>query len=223
MDQKLPAAHRTIFLLDVEGFGAPGRTNKNQLAVRHGLRQVWQQAFTKAGIAWQNCAVEDRGDGVFLLAPAEMPKAPFVDAVPIHLAASLREHNAVHPKEEQIRLRMALHAGEVELDDAGGATGAAIMHAFRLLDSRALKEALTRSSGVLSLITSDWFYHEVVKQSSVVDPAAFREIRVTVKETNAIAWLSLPDHITSAQDLTPWPLSVSRFQPLLRGLKVLGR
>lgn len=222
MDHKFPAAHRTIFLLDVEGFGAHSRTNKNQLAVRHGLRQAWQQAFGKAGIAWENCAVEDRGDGVFLLAPAEIPKASFVDAVPAYLAAALREHNAVHPKEERIRLRMALHAGEVELDDTGS-TGAAIMHAFRLLDSRVLKEALARSSGVLALITSEWFYHEVVKQSSVVDPAAFREIRVSVKETNATAWITLPGHIASARNLAPWSLSPSRLQPLLRGLKVRGR
>ncbi|MET0236682.1 MAG: hypothetical protein ABW224_18680 [Kibdelosporangium sp.] len=217
MDPRSPAAHRTILVLDVEGFGSHNRTNKNQLAVRHGLREAWQEAFDKAGITRAKCAVEDRGDGIFLLAPAEMPKAQFVDAVPLHLAAALRAHNAVHPREEQIRLRMALHAGEVEFDDTG-ATGAAILHAFRLLNSRTLREALGRSSGVLALITSDWFYHEVVKQSGVVNPADFREVRVSVKETNAVAWITLPDQVTSPGRLAPWP-SPSRFQPLLRGLK----
>jgi hypothetical protein len=43
--------------------------------------------------------------------------APFADTVPRALATALREHNDTHPVEERIRLRMALHAGEVELDE----------------------------------------------------------------------------------------------------------
>lgn len=220
MKTRPPAAHRTIFLLDVEAFGDHRRTNKNQIAVREGLTQAWQQAFSTSGISWTDCAVEDRGDGVFILAPAEMPKAPFVDSVPLELARALHEHNASHPKEEQIRLRMALHAGEVELDE-NGSTGAAIILAFRLLSSQPLKEALTRSPGELSLITSDWFYNEVVRHSSLTDAAAFTEVRVSVKETTATGWINLPDQPVELTRSAVSPASPGRSQLFLQSLRSL--
>jgi hypothetical protein len=218
MRTRPPAAHRTIILLDVEGFGEQRRTNKNQIAVRRGLAQAWQQAFTSSAVDWESCAVEDRGDGVFILAPAAMPKAPFVDSVPLKLAEALREHNMSHPKEERIRLRMALHAGEVELDE-NGSTGAAIMLAFRLLDSRPVKDALSRSPGELALITSDWFYSEVVRHSSLTDAAAFQAVRVSVKETMTTGWISLPDQpVLSRYGSSPGG-TLFRLSPFLRGLK----
>jgi class 3 adenylate cyclase len=90
---------------------------------------------------------------VLILAPAEMPKAPFVDVVPLALATALRAHNQTHPIEERIRLRMALHAGEVQFD-RHGVTATSVNLAFRLLDARSLKTALAESSGVLALISS---------------------------------------------------------------------
>jgi class 3 adenylate cyclase len=220
MASRPPAAHRTIFVIDVEGFANHSRTNKNQITVREGLKQAWQQAFSHAGISWTDCTVEDRGDGVFILAPAEMPKAPFVDSVPLELAAALREHNTTHPKEEHIRLRMALHAGEVELDDSGS-TGAAIMLAFRLLSAQPLKDALARSTGVLALITSEWFYNEVVRHSNVTEPASFRKVVVSVKETTTMAWISLPDQTVPPKPFLPLPAPSARIQPFLRSLKLL--
>lgn len=218
MGERPPASHRTIFVVDVEGFGDRRRTNKNQVAVRTGLKQAWQEAFVKAGISWADCAVEDRGDGVFVLAPAEMPKAPFVDVVPGELAKALRRHNETHSPAEQIRLRMALHAGEVELDEIGS-TGASIMLAFRLLNAAPLRDALVRSNGVLALITSDWFYQEVVRQSSLTRPDAFRQVWVAVKETSTTAWLSLPDQPTTTRKFLPVTSTPSRLSPLLRSLK----
>ena len=50
-DQGL-AVHRTIVALDVEGFGARQRTNRNQVAVRDGLYRAVREAFQQAGIPW---------------------------------------------------------------------------------------------------------------------------------------------------------------------------
>jgi hypothetical protein len=100
-----------------------------------------------------------------------------------------------------------------------GVAGASVMHAFRLLDASELKQTLARSSGVLAVITSDWFYHEVVKQSDVVDPAAFRQVRVSVKETSAIAWIGVLDQVTGLRRLVPWSIASFRFQPFMRRLK----
>src|SRR5271165_3876442 len=111
---------------------------------------------------------------------------------------ALRAHNDSHPREEQIRLRMALHAGEVNYDEHG-VTAASINLAFRLLEARELKAALASSPGVLAVIASPWFYEEVVRHSTA-NVGEYRRVRVTVKETSTIGWICLPDRITSAAE-----------------------
>jgi len=193
MPQPQPAVHRTILVVDVEGFGDHRRANPHQVAVRKGLYTALRRAFRSTGIRWADCHREDRGDGVFVLAPPEVPKALFVEALPHELVRALSEHNGVHRIEERIRLRMALHAGEI-IYDHHGVTAVAINSAFRLLDARPLKDALANSSGILALIVSSWFFDEVVRHSMDTDPATYRPVRVAVKETSTVAWIALPDY-----------------------------
>src|ERR1035438_2460962 len=193
MERRRVPVHRTIVVVDVQGFGDRRRTNPHQLAVRDGLYQALKQAFRAAAIPWEGCQPEDRGDGVLFLAPAEVPKSGFAEVLPEALAEALRAHNDAHRAEEQIRLRMALHAGEVSYDDHG-VTGAAINLAFRLVDAGPLKDALASSPGLLALIASSWFYHEVIRNSPDSRPATYRPVRVAVKETTDVGWICLPDH-----------------------------
>ncbi len=58
---------------------------------------------------------------------------------------------------------MALHAGEVCYDEHG-VTAASINLAFRLLEADPLRAALAMlAQGVLAVITSAWFFEEVVE------------------------------------------------------------
>jgi tetratricopeptide (TPR) repeat protein len=91
-----------------------------------------------------------------------------------------------------MRLRMALHAGEVH-PDAHGVTGNAVNRTFRLADASALKSALDNSAGVLALIVSDWFYDEVVRHEPAAGPGCYRRVRAVVKETRAVAWIRVLD------------------------------
>ncbi|KAA2254062.1 hypothetical protein F0L68_31110 [Solihabitans fulvus] len=192
MTESRSAVHRTILAVDVEGFGDRNRTTPHQVAVRQGLYRALDRAFRDAGMSLAECRHEDRGDGVFVLAPAQTPKGPFVESLPHALAEELRRHNATHRREERIRLRLALHAGEVAIDEHG-ATAGAINLTFRLLEARAVKTALAESPGVLAVITSEWFFDEVVRNSPVADPATFRPVEVTVKETSTVGWICRPD------------------------------
>ena len=192
-DQRL-AVHRTIVVVDVEGFGDQHRTNAHQVAVRAGLYRVMHEAFGYAGISWDDCDTEDRGHGVFVLVPADVPKTLLAESLPPALVAALDRHNAGRPRPERIRLRMGLHAGEVHYDEHG-VTGASVNLAFRLLDAGALKAALAGSPGVLAVIVSSWFFNEVIRHSASGAEAAYRRIGVAVKETMAIAWVCLPDHL----------------------------
>ncbi|WP_414940322.1 hypothetical protein [Amycolatopsis sp. cmx-11-51] len=74
---------------------------------------------------------------------------------------------------------------------------------FRLLDAPVVKETLAKSPGVPAVITSGWFFDEVVRNSAVADPATFRQVRVVVKETAAVAWVSRPDHPCPADHEVP--------------------
>jgi class 3 adenylate cyclase len=200
MKYERPALHRTIFAVDVEGYGDQRRTTPHRLALRRGLYRALCRAFDDAGVPWADCRREDCGDGVFVLAPPEVPKGLFVEFLPAALAVALHRHNRTHDPGARIRLRMALHAGEIAYDDHG-VTAPAINQTFRLLEAAPLKEALKTSRGVLALITSAWFFDEVVRHSDGLDPTTFRPVPVAVKETRTTGWISLPDR--------PYPANAS--------------
>jgi hypothetical protein len=109
------------------------------------------------------------------------------------IKALLQHNDNAHRSEERIRLRMALHAGEIK-HDAKGVSGPSIIRTFRLIEAPALKAALAQSPGVLAFIVSDWFFDEVVQNSSIDDPSRYQRTTVKVKETTTRAWICLPDH-----------------------------
>ncbi len=198
-DQRL-AVHRTIVVVDVVGFGDQCRTSAHQVTVRDGMYQVMSEAFDRAGISWDDCDCEDRGDGVLVLVPAEVPKGLLVESLPFALVTALCGHNGAHLGPEQIRLRMALHAGEVRYDQYG-VTGMAVNLAFRLLEAAPLRQALASSPGVLAVITSSWFYAEVARQTPVA--GEYHCVDVAVKETTTIAWICLPDRVLARTGRSP--------------------
>jgi tetratricopeptide (TPR) repeat protein len=186
------AVHRAVMVVDVEGFGDPARTNLDQLAVRDALYRSLSLAFAQSGIGWDSCVSEDRGDGALILIPPEIPKALLVTGLPDLLAAAVGRHNAECAGPQRMRLRMALHAGEVH-HDAHGVAGASVNHAFRLAEAAELRSALAASPGVLAVIVSDWFYTEVVRHDPAAGPGSYRQVQVSVKETAAAGWIRVPD------------------------------
>lgn len=185
-----PAVHRAILVVDVESFGHPARTNAHQLAVRESMYKALQRSFTRARIGWSGCVKEDRGDGALVLIPSAVPKGKLVTKLPAYLAEALARHNAACPEQQRIRLRMALHAGEVH-QDAHGYVGGSINLAFRLVEAPVVKTALRDSAAVIALIVSDWFYQEVVRHHPVAEPSSFCAAQVVMKETHTTAWLRL--------------------------------
>ncbi|HEX7303126.1 hypothetical protein [Lentzea sp.] len=186
----LTTAHCTIVAVDIVGFGQRDRNNTNQVRLRHGMYKAMQAAFDAAGIPWLSCQHDDRGDGVLVFVPAEVPKRLLADHLPNALLEELLRHNQSHPPRERIRLRLALHAGEVNYD-AHGVTGYAINHTCRLLDADVLRNALTGSAAVLAVIGSAWFFDEVIRHSELSQSRAYRPVEVVNKETATQAWVRL--------------------------------
>nr|BFE52484.1 hypothetical protein GCM10017745_59110 [Saccharothrix mutabilis subsp. capreolus] len=156
------------------------------------LYDVVREALAAAGVSWDGCYHEDRGDSVFVLVPPQYPKGPLVEVLPGALARAVGRHNERGPEAARVRLRVAVHAGEVAFDEHG-ATSTSLTTAFRLLDAGPLKVALAGSSGVVAMIVSESIFQEVVRQSAAIDAATFRPVEVAVKEVRERAWVSLPD------------------------------
>jgi hypothetical protein len=184
--------HMAIVVVDVADFGASSRTSRDQLVVREGMYEVLTKALADSGIDSRTCAADYRGDSALILVPSDVPKGSLAGQLPGALLNGLRWHNAKHPPLEGIRLRVGLHAGEVHFD-SHGAAGPAIIHAFRMLNAPATKEAFHESGGTLALIVSDWFYTEVVRHRSEYDPHLYQRIHIQLNEIDANAWLRLPD------------------------------
>jgi hypothetical protein len=187
---ELTATHCTIVVVDVVGFGDYRRNNANQVRVRRGLYAALQYAFDAADVPWDRSRREDRGDGVLILVPADVPKALLVDRLPETLAVALHAHNKCHPAEEQIRLRLALHAGEIYHDEHG-VTSSSINHTFRILDADAVRSAFAKSTDVLAVIGSTWFFEEVIRHSDWSRAGSYFAVEVANKETNGKAWVRL--------------------------------
>jgi hypothetical protein len=180
-----PAVHRGIRAVDLAAFSS--RETVDQITIRQVLFTAMRESMDLAGLPWHDCSVEDTGDGLFVLIPPELPKIQLV-RVADELEKALTKHNAVTVPAQRMRLRMALHAGEVRVGP-NGVLGTAVIHAARLLDAPPLKAALANSGRNLALIVSDWFYEEVVSHSSPENAAPYRRVEVRVKETSANAWI----------------------------------
>ena len=222
MDIASAAVHHTIIAVDVEKYSSADRTDFDRLAVREGMYEVVSTAFGESSIPWDRCQVGDVGDSLLVLLPADVPKILTVDRLPHRLTAMLRRYNRTHAVSARMRLRMAVHAGEVH-HDRNGLAAASVIHTCRLLDAQELKAALAHSDEFLALIVSDSFYTTVIRHDPALDPASFRRIQVSVKETSTYAWLNLisgtaPDpaapppsaaSTASAASTRPKPLSLA--------------
>jgi tetratricopeptide (TPR) repeat protein len=198
--QGWPATHRAILAIDIATFTS-ARADSDRLAMRDVLYDALKRSMANADVPWGACAFEDRGDGVLVLISPEVPKIRLV-AVADELEAALRTHNAASSTEQRMRLRLAIHAGEVRID-ANGVVGTAIIHAFRLLDAPPVRAALSASENDVASVVSDWFYQEVVRHDTTEDSTAYQPVEVRVKETVATAWVRMPEAAPRAE-FTEW-------------------
>jgi len=178
-----------VFAVDIADFTAAERDDEVQLALRDALYRVLIDAFDAAGVAWEQCLVEDRGDGVLVTMPAQLPIATVIDLLLIFLGAGLRRHNRLSREVAHIHLRAALHVGDVHRD-AHGVAGNTVNLLFRLLDALVLKEALISQGTEVVLIVSDQMYEQAVRRNpELVNPPVYRPVIAATKKTRARAWI----------------------------------
>lgn len=189
--QSLASLHTTLVAVDITGFGA-----RHEATIQYHLRtRMYEhliEAFMMTRLPWWDCYREDRGDGALIVAPPNICGDLFLDPLAHHLTAILHRYNRLTNDTNRLRLRIAVHHGDVH-HDPHGITGYAVNYLFRLLEATTFKKAFHAAGSDLALIVSDRFYTDASRRGGLINTTAYRQLRITHKETRrARAWLWIP-------------------------------
>jgi hypothetical protein len=113
--------HRTILAVDIEGFGRPERSNPVRIRLQEELYVLFGDALHRSGVGSDHYSLTDLGDGILALVSNDISKVVLIDPLLGELAAGLRDHNRSASDVGRLRLRLALHAGELYPDPTAGA------------------------------------------------------------------------------------------------------
>jgi class 3 adenylate cyclase len=185
--------YRALLACDIAG--SAGRGEQRLQEIRRVLRSGLSEALDAADLDARDFTYVDTGDGCQLVAPAALPKARLLFPLLPELGTRIREHNRHAGPATRLRVRAAVHAGEIRLDPEGTVSGAPFEALARLLDSAPLRQAaLAGTSGSpVAAILSQHFYEETIGHGyEGLEADAFTAADVRVKEYGAQAWLWYP-------------------------------
>jgi hypothetical protein len=184
---------RTIAVLDIVGFADPVRTDPIRAQLRHRLYKLIRQALARAEIDPDAVHRFDIGDGVILLFHPHLSAAHVVSAMIPALAEGLTQGNKGVPSNERLRLRLALHRGEV-LIDAHGFVGSALVEASRLSNTTALRERLAATDDDLVLTISDELWTQLLQSGDwQPDPNLFDPVSIRAHGVSIRTWVRRHD------------------------------
>lgn len=188
--QALAGENCTVVLTDIVGFGARHRNDRHRLIIR---RENWLMMQAALGPLLSACFAEDRGDGVLVVAPPQIPTAKIMEGIHRELPSGLRLHNSTFAEPCQFRLRLAVNVGPVTTDSLG-MSGEAIIRTARMVEAPALKEAMTQSGNGLGIIVSEFVYETAVEHADqFIDADRYKKVEVSLKEFQSKAWMRLYD------------------------------
>ncbi|WP_123661960.1 hypothetical protein [Actinocorallia herbida] len=183
-----PRHHTSLVAFDVCAFGAGHRDESGRFALRRDMYAAVRAAFQRAGLPWDECHREDRGDGALVVLPPDVPLHLLLDPLAHGLAREVRAGNARLRDEARLRLRAAVHCGYLYRDDHG-IVGHAVNHTFRLLNAGAFQNAMALTLTDVGLLASERLYQDVTAHGPDVDTACYEPVRLECKETRTTAWL----------------------------------
>jgi hypothetical protein len=194
--------HRVIVAVDIEQ--STSRLDPVKAELRRALYDLFDQALRSAGIRRRHRdRFTDRGDGLLaLIHPVDQASKPVVlNRVIPALRQLLADHNAglasTGRLQEQLRVRVVVHAGEIHYDN-NGCFGEALDIAFRLLDAPGVKAALRAADGPLILVISDEIHRTIVRHGYAgLNLHAFHQlIDVHIAGRQFDGWIHTPRQTT---------------------------
>ena len=191
--------HRVIVALDIER--STSRPDPVKAELRTMLYELFDAALRTAGIsARRRDPFADRGDGLLALIDPADHEPVLTNVIPL-LSQLLASYNAglSHPgdQDRSLRVRIAVHAGNIH-DDDNGCFGEALDTAFRLLDDPRVKMTLRTAQGPLvAVISADAWQSAAQDNSATATLAASRQpVSTYVADHEHHAWIILPSPTT---------------------------
>ncbi|WP_158073439.1 NB-ARC domain-containing protein [Actinophytocola xanthii] len=184
-----------MLVLDIEGFSDRHRDDSSRTVLRERFYALLHESLAGAGIPWQSCHHEDRGDGAIVLVSPLVPKVLLLDPLLSCLSAALAEHNRSARVGERFRLRLAVHAGEVSTDRYG-LSGTDLITACRMADADELRASLRESPVDLAVVVSDTIYEGTVRHRyRNLDPVDYHPVSLEAKKARIRAWMYRPSGV----------------------------
>jgi Ca-activated chloride channel family protein len=176
-----------ILVIDIAGFSRRDWLDPTRASVRRELDKLVKPALEPIEVGPEGTTYSNTGDGLLCLVDARH-RGDVIDAT-AELERRLSERNRRRGRQEQIRLRVVAHFGDVIRD--GNATGDALNFAFRLLDSAKLRARLASVRRDLVLMVSEQIYSQVIATGNCSRYAAsdFEQVTVKNKGLRAKAWV----------------------------------
>ncbi|MGB3438433.1 MAG: hypothetical protein WBA97_06725 [Actinophytocola sp.] len=181
------------------------RSNPDKVVLRTALYQLFEAALHTGGVTRRRRdPLINTGDGILTLIPPadHTPKTLLLNQVIPTLNRLLAEHNT-HRPDHRLRLRAAVHTGEIHYD-RHGCFGEALDLTFRLLNSPELKTTHSRSSTPLALVVSDIIYQTIIRHGyDSINQHTFQPlVHVKIADQHHHGWVHLP----TTEPPTPAPL-----------------
>jgi WD40 repeat protein/energy-coupling factor transporter ATP-binding protein EcfA2 len=213
------STYRTFLAADIESYGQLERSDSVRVRLRRHLTDWCTALFDRAGVDPGSWMLQDTGDGWLLSIDPNVSRSLLLDAVPRGLRQRLLDYNQDSPHAERLRLRLAMHAGDV-LSDPDPFVGEATNHVCGLLDSEALRDCLRATTQPLAVMVSNEIYQGVVRRAhGGLDPTAWHQIVVEGKEGPTDTWVHVPGDVdaparleTPSSARAPY-LGLAPFQP----------
>lgn len=194
--------HHGLLAVDIEGSGRADRPDPVRADLQHQLRILLEVAVRETNIPVQSYRYLERGDGAALVFDATVPESRLVDDLVRAIRVGLRQRALLASETATIRLRIAVHAGQVV--DGPSLSGADLNHVFRLVNSPALREGLAGTTGLYALCVSDSVFQAVVRHGwGLLDPGEFADVQVVDGETVWTAWLWVSNAKPPSRTATP--------------------
>jgi len=187
-----------LVVCDVEDWSS--RPAVAQQRIQVALSGLMNRALTRIGIDGSTVPRGRRGDGMILALPGTMDKARVTTTLVDAVRECLFSYAIDAGDDEQIRLRLVLHAGEVVVGD-GEFAGGSVVQACRLVDSHVTRQVLNASRGapVVLAVSDDWY--RATAGEGYVPKTGFEQVTVQEKSFRETAWIKVPG-LSSVPGLT---------------------
>ncbi|WP_250284134.1 hypothetical protein [Frankia sp. CiP1_Cm_nod2] len=187
--------NRRLVVVDIEG--SSERDTPTQVDLRHRLKLVVEDGLDAVGLSARHGtapSIQDRYDSLLIAIDPAVSLADLTDTFLDRLATALRHDRKRASPAARMRLRVAIHDGDVLIDD-DVISGRHAVEVCRLVDADPLREAFTAAPEAdLAVIVSDRVYQSVVAEDyGRVPPSAYQRVDVTIKSLRTRAWIYVPN------------------------------